>query len=157
MSGVFRVDGEAYDAFMGRYSTRLAPRFADFAGVGSGARVLDVGAGTGALTAELGTMNVTEQLDALRVMGTDPIRHLVVPRFIACVLLTPILTIYSDMLGVLGGWLISTKFLHVPDAPLLPDGRGGAPLCRADGQGARRHRRRSRRTGIGAEIARRHR
>src|SRR3954471_8395424 len=71
----------------------------------------------GALTAELGTMNVTEQLDALRVMGADPIRYLVVPRFVACVLLTPILTIYSDLLGVLGGWLISVKFLGVPDAP----------------------------------------
>lgn len=53
MSGAFRVDGGAYDDFMGRYSTRLAPLFADFAGVGSRARVLDVGAGTGALTAEL--------------------------------------------------------------------------------------------------------
>jgi SAM-dependent methyltransferase len=49
----FRVDGDAYDDFMGRYSTRLAPLFADFAGVGSGMHVLDVGAGTGALTAEL--------------------------------------------------------------------------------------------------------
>src|SRR3954463_8900877 len=71
----------------------------------------------GALTAELGTMNVTEQLDALRVMGSDPIRYLVVPRFLACVLLTPILTIYSDLLGVLGGWLVATKFLGVPAAP----------------------------------------
>jgi len=53
VSGAFRVDGGAYDDFMGRYSTRLAPLFADFAGVGSEARVLDVGAGTGALTAEL--------------------------------------------------------------------------------------------------------
>jgi SAM-dependent methyltransferase len=53
MSGVFRVDGDAYDDFMGRYSKRLAPLFADFAGVGSGDRVLDVGAGTGALTGEL--------------------------------------------------------------------------------------------------------
>ena len=53
MSGVFRVDGDAYDDFMGRYSTRLAPLFADFAGVSSGMRALDVGAGTGALTAEL--------------------------------------------------------------------------------------------------------
>src|SRR4029077_19313803 len=49
----FRVDGDAYDDFMGRYSSVLAPLFADFAGVESGARVLDVGAGTGALTAEL--------------------------------------------------------------------------------------------------------
>jgi SAM-dependent methyltransferase len=49
----FRVGGDAYDDFMGRYSTRLAPLFADFAGVEAGARVLDVGAGTGALTSEL--------------------------------------------------------------------------------------------------------
>src|SRR5204863_8643587 len=50
----------------------------------------------GALTAELGTMNVTEQLDALRVMGADPIRYLVVPRFIVCLMLLPILTIYRS-------------------------------------------------------------
>ena len=71
----------------------------------------------GALTAELGTMNVTEQLDALRVMGADPIRYLVVPRFLACVLLTPMLTIYSDITGVMGGWMISTQFLGVATGP----------------------------------------
>jgi len=71
----------------------------------------------GALTAELGTMNVTEQLDALRVMGSDPIRYLVVPRFIVCMILLPILTIFSDLTGVLGGWFIATKFLHVADQP----------------------------------------
>lgn len=71
----------------------------------------------GALTAELGTMNVTEQLDAMRVMGADPIRYLVVPRFMACVLLTPILTIYSDLLGVIGGFIISVYYLGIPSAP----------------------------------------
>jgi phospholipid/cholesterol/gamma-HCH transport system permease protein len=71
----------------------------------------------GALTAELGTMNVTEQLDALRVMGSDPIGYLVVPRLLACVMLTPVLTIYSDLLGVLGGWAVSTKFLGIPSGP----------------------------------------
>ncbi len=71
----------------------------------------------GALTAELGTMNVTEQLDAMRVMGADPIRYLVVPRFLACVLLTPILTIYSDMLGVLGGYFISVFYLGIASGP----------------------------------------
>jgi phospholipid/cholesterol/gamma-HCH transport system permease protein len=81
------------------------------------AAVMLAGRVGGALTAELGTMNVTEQLDALRVMGSDPIRYLVVPRFMACVLLTPVLTIYSDLLGVLGGWLVSTKFLGVPSGP----------------------------------------
>ena len=71
----------------------------------------------GALTAELGTMNVTEQLDALRVMGADPIGYLVVPRLIACLLLTPCLTIYSDMCGVLGGYFVSVKALAIPAAP----------------------------------------
>jgi phospholipid/cholesterol/gamma-HCH transport system permease protein len=79
------------------------------------AAVMLAGRVGGRLTAELGTMNVTEQLDALRVMGADPIRFLVVPRFVACVLLTPILTIYSDLLGVLGGWLVSVYFMNVPD------------------------------------------
>jgi SAM-dependent methyltransferase len=49
----FRVDGDAYDDFMGRYATELAPLFAEFAGVEPGERVLDVGAGTGALAAEV--------------------------------------------------------------------------------------------------------
>jgi phospholipid/cholesterol/gamma-HCH transport system permease protein len=71
----------------------------------------------GALTAELGTMKVTEQLDALRVMGADPIRVLVVPRFVACILLTPILTIFSDILGVLGAWLVSVQAMGVPNDP----------------------------------------
>jgi phospholipid/cholesterol/gamma-HCH transport system permease protein len=81
------------------------------------AAVMLAGRVGGALTAELGTMNVTEQLDALRVMGADPIRVLVVPRFLACVVLLPILTIYSDMLGVIGGWLVAVKTLGIPDDP----------------------------------------
>lgn len=81
------------------------------------AAVMLAGRVGGALTAELGTMNVTEQLDAMRVMGADPIRVLVAPRFIACVLLTPMLTVFSDFLGVVGGWLISVRSLGVPEGP----------------------------------------
>jgi phospholipid/cholesterol/gamma-HCH transport system permease protein len=81
------------------------------------AAVMLAGRVGGALTAELGTMNVTEQLDAMRVMGADPIRYLVVPRFVACLLLTPLLTVYSDILGVFGGWLISVKSLGIPKVP----------------------------------------
>jgi phospholipid/cholesterol/gamma-HCH transport system permease protein len=81
------------------------------------AAVMLAGRVGGALTAELGTMNVTEQLDALRVMGTDPIRYLVVPRFLACIMLTPILTLYSDAMGMTGGWLVAVKFLGVPGQP----------------------------------------
>jgi phospholipid/cholesterol/gamma-HCH transport system permease protein len=55
-------------------------------------------------------MNVTEQIDAIRSMGTDPIRHLVAPRLLACLLLTPVLTIFADLMGVVGGALVS--FLH---------------------------------------------
>jgi len=81
------------------------------------AAVMLAGRVGGALAAELGTMNVTEQLDALRVMGADPIRYLVVPRFMASLLLTPVLTAYSDFLGVIGGWIISVFFLGIPNAP----------------------------------------
>lgn len=81
------------------------------------AAVMLAGRVGGALTAELGTMNVTEQLDALRVMGSDPIRYLVVPRFLACILLTPILTIYSDFLGIIGGWFIAVFALNIPNHP----------------------------------------
>lgn len=61
----------------------------------------------GGLTAELGTMRVSEQLDALRAMGADPLRVLVVPRFIACVLLIPILVLYADFMGIWGGYAVS--------------------------------------------------
>lgn len=67
------------------------------------AAVMVAGRVGGALTAELGTMRVTEQLDADRSMGADPIDVLVVPRVIVCTVMTPILTIFSDLLGVIGG------------------------------------------------------
>jgi phospholipid/cholesterol/gamma-HCH transport system permease protein len=78
------------------------------------AAIMVAGRVGGSLTAELGTMNVTEQLDALRVMGSDPISYLVVPRFLACIILTPLLTIYSDLLGITGGWFICVNSFHIP-------------------------------------------
>lgn len=60
----------------------------------------------GALAAELGTMKVTEQIDALSSLGADPIRYLVVPRFLACLLLIPFLTVYCDVVGVIGGYAV---------------------------------------------------
>ncbi|HYF15387.1 MAG TPA: ABC transporter permease [Phycisphaerales bacterium] len=70
-----------------------------------------------ALTAELGTMRVTEQLDAMKVMASDPVRVLVVPRFLACVLVIPLLTVISNVCGVLGGWLIITRFYGADPVP----------------------------------------
>ena len=77
------------------------------------AAVMIAGRVGGAVSAELGTMRVTEQIDALQVMGADPIAHLVVPRVVACLIMVPILTIFSDLAGVFGGWLVVVKFLGV--------------------------------------------
>lgn len=55
------------------------------------------------ITAELGAMKVTEQIDAMRVMGTDPVKYLVVPRFIACTFMLPVLTVFAIFLGIIGG------------------------------------------------------
>src|SRR6266508_5079460 len=63
----FAVSADAYDRFMGRYSTKLAPQMADLAGVEAGQRVMDVGCGPGALTAEL-----VQRVGAGRVAAVDP-------------------------------------------------------------------------------------
>ena len=60
----------------------------------------------GSLTAELGTMKITEQIEALRSMGADPLRVLAAPRFLACLLMIPFLTVYTDLTGVLGAYFI---------------------------------------------------
>lgn len=66
-----------------------------------------------AIAAEIGTMKVTEQIDALDALGADPIGYLVVPRCLACFCLIPALTILADTIGILGGWLVSTQMLGV--------------------------------------------
>lgn len=65
------------------------------------------------MAAELGTMRVTEQIDALSALGTNPIQYLVVPRFLACVLLIPLLTLMADFMGVIGGAAVCTQVLKV--------------------------------------------
>jgi phospholipid/cholesterol/gamma-HCH transport system permease protein len=59
------------------------------------------------MAAELGSMVVTQQIDALRVLGTDPVRKLVTPRVLAGIVMVPILTVVSDTVGIFGGALIS--------------------------------------------------
>ena len=66
------------------------------------------------IAAELGSMVVTEQISALRALGTDPIRKLVVPRVLAGSLMCPILTVVSNAVGLTGGWLIALTQLRVP-------------------------------------------
>jgi phospholipid/cholesterol/gamma-HCH transport system permease protein len=67
-----------------------------------------------AITAEIGTMKVTEQIDALHTLGTNPIKYLAVPRFLACISMLPLLTVFSDIIGVFGGFLVSRFMLDIP-------------------------------------------
>ena len=59
------------------------------------------------IAAELGSMVVTDQINALRALGTDPVRKLVVPRVLAGFFMAPVLTVISDFIGILGGWVIA--------------------------------------------------
>ncbi len=65
------------------------------------------------MAAELGTMRVTEQISAITALGADPVRYLVVPRFLACVCLIPLLTAFADVVGIFSGWAFSTQVLGV--------------------------------------------
>ena len=65
------------------------------------------------IAAELGSMAVTDQLNALRALGTDPVRKLAVPRVVAGVIMVPILTVISDFVGILGAWVITVTQLRV--------------------------------------------
>ena len=65
------------------------------------------------IAAELGSMVVTDQISALRALGQDPIRKLVVPRVVAGTLMMPILTIVANGVGLVGGWIITVTQLHV--------------------------------------------
>src|SRR5213592_3590234 len=65
------------------------------------------------IAAELGTMRVTEQIDALASMGANPVHYLVVPRFLGCLLMIPSLTIMAIFMGVVGGWLYSVNVFGI--------------------------------------------
>lgn len=66
-----------------------------------------------AIAAELGTMKVTEQIDALRSLATDPVEYLVAPRFIAATTMLLLLTIYSDIVGMIGGYVVAVFKLGI--------------------------------------------
>jgi len=66
-----------------------------------------------AMATELGTMRVTEQIDAMFTMGVNPVRHLVVPRIVAGLTMLPLLAVVTDFVGVVGGYLIGVKLLGI--------------------------------------------
>jgi phospholipid/cholesterol/gamma-HCH transport system permease protein len=75
--------------------------------------LLVAGRNASGIASELGSMLVTEQVDAMRAMGTDPMRKLVAPRVVAAVLVLPLLTAMSDLVGLVGGWAVSTLTLRI--------------------------------------------
>jgi phospholipid/cholesterol/gamma-HCH transport system permease protein len=66
-----------------------------------------------AIAAELGSMVVSEQVDAMRALGTDPVKKLVWPRLFALMVMTPALTLVADMVGAFGGWLVASALMNV--------------------------------------------
>jgi phospholipid/cholesterol/gamma-HCH transport system permease protein len=69
-----------------------------------------------AITAQIGTMRVTDQIDALYMLGTNPIRYLVIPRYLAFLVMLPLLTVFANASGIIGGFLVSTMKLGVPSS-----------------------------------------
>lgn len=68
------------------------------------------------ITAEIGSMKVTEQIDALRAFAVNPVKYLVVPRFLALIIMLPLLTVISDMIGIMGGYVICVFKLNINPA-----------------------------------------
>lgn len=78
--------------------------------------VIVIGRSGSSVTAELGTMKVSEEIEALEVMAIPPMSYLIVPRFLAMVIMMPLLAVFSIYVGLAGGWLISHFSLHMSTA-----------------------------------------
>lgn len=65
------------------------------------------------IAAEIGSMNVTQQIDAIRALGTDPIKRIVLPRILSMLVMAPLLTVFADLVGIAGGLLISLSELNI--------------------------------------------
>jgi phospholipid/cholesterol/gamma-HCH transport system permease protein len=78
-----------------------------------------------AISAELGSMVVSEQIDAMRALGTDPVRKLVGPRILALLITLPLLTLIADVVGIGGGWVVSTWLFDLPSSMFMSSVRDG--------------------------------
>src|SRR6266446_10280100 len=78
-----------------------------------------------AIAAELGSMTASQQIDAMRALGTDPIKKLVAPRLLALVVTLPLLTLIGDVVGIAGGWAVSTFLYGLPSAMYTSSVRDG--------------------------------
>jgi len=78
-----------------------------------------------AISAELGSMVVSQQIDAMRALGTDPIRKLVAPRLLALLVSLPLLTVLADVLGIIGGWVTAVALYSVSSSVFISSVREG--------------------------------
>lgn len=78
--------------------------------------VVVAGRNASGIASELGSMKVTEQIDAMRALGTDPVQKLVKPRLVATCVMLPVLTVISDFVGMVGGWIIAIGLLNLTTA-----------------------------------------
>jgi phospholipid/cholesterol/gamma-HCH transport system permease protein len=78
-----------------------------------------------AISAELGSMVVSQQIDAMRALGTDPVRKLVAPRIIALLISLPLLTVLADVMGIFGGWVTAVALYSVPSTLFVNSVRDG--------------------------------
>lgn len=78
-----------------------------------------------AISAELGSMVVSQQIDAMRALGTDPVRKLVTPRIIALIITLPLLTVLADVIGICGGWAVSIGLYDLPSTMFVTSVRDG--------------------------------
>jgi phospholipid/cholesterol/gamma-HCH transport system permease protein len=92
------------------------------------AAIIMAGRTGAAFAAQLGSMKVTQEIDALTTMGVSPLEFLVLPRVLALFLMIPLLCVYADCLGVAGGALVSSTMLHIPLATYLRETRAAVTL-----------------------------
>lgn len=72
-----------------------------------------------AMAAEIGSMRVTEQIDALHSMAVDPIQYLVTPRVLGCIVMVPLLTIVFNFIGIVGAYIVGVGLLNIPPGPFF--------------------------------------
>jgi phospholipid/cholesterol/gamma-HCH transport system permease protein len=85
--------------------------------------VVIAGRVSAAIAAEIGTMKVTEQIDAIKALGSNPVRYLVVPRFLACMTMLPLLTVIADLVGFMGGYVVGVYVVHINPVEYLENAR----------------------------------
>jgi phospholipid/cholesterol/gamma-HCH transport system permease protein len=90
--------------------------------------VVVAGRSGAAISAEIGSMVVTEQIEALQSLGLSPVRMLVVPRLVAMVVMLPLLTVFADIVGILGGMLIAQVYAHVSYDSFIDSARQSLPF-----------------------------